>query len=190
MGGPAISASLTTAHSVGCQPDGRIYIGDMTGRIRVVDPGTGIIQTFAGTGQAGYSGDGGPATEARIGGPSSIAFDRGGNLYFTDLTQHVVRMVDAAGTITTVAGTGEPGYSPDGHTGPRSKAVQAPGSRGYTGGDSLLLRLAQQSRAGPLPQTARCRPLPAAVLQGMAARRQRPGSTSPTAWPSTVTMSS
>ena len=113
-GGPAISASLTTAHSVGCQPDGRIYVGDMAGRLRVVDPGTGIIQTFAGTGQAGYSGDGGPATEARIGGPSSIAFDRGGNLYFADLTQHVVRKVDAAGTITTVAGTGEPGYSPDG----------------------------------------------------------------------------
>ena len=113
-GGPALAASFTTAHSVACGPDGRIYIGDMSGRLRVVDPRTGTIETFAGTGQAGYSGDGGPATGARIGGPSSIAFDRDGNLYFADLTQHVVRKVDAAGTITTVAGTGEPGYSPDG----------------------------------------------------------------------------
>ena len=113
-GAPALSASFTTAHSVACGPDGRVYVGDIVGRLRVVDPLTGIITTFAGTGQAGYSGDGGPAAEARIGGPSAISLDGHGNLYFTDLTQHVVRKVDAPGTITTVAGTGEPGFSADG----------------------------------------------------------------------------
>ena len=113
-GGPALSASFTTAHSVAFGPDGKVYVGDMAGRLRVVDPMTGIISTFAGTGQAGYSGDDGPATEARIGGPSAMDFDGDGNLYFADLTQHVVRKVDTAGTITTVAGTGKPGFSPDG----------------------------------------------------------------------------
>ena len=113
-GGPALAASFTTAHSVAFGPDGKVYIGDMAGRLRVVDPMTRIVGTFAGTGQAGYSGDGGPATEAQIGGPSAIDFDGDGNLYFADLTQHVIRRIDTTRVITTVAGTGEPGFSPDG----------------------------------------------------------------------------
>ena len=97
-----------------CGPDGNVYVGDMGGRIRMIDSETGIISTVAGNGVHGYSGDGGPATEARIGGPSAIRFDAAGNMYFADLTQHVVRKVDTMGTITTVVGTGERGFSPDG----------------------------------------------------------------------------
>ena len=112
-GGPASSAGLMTAHSVACGPDGNVYIGDVAGRIRMIDA-TGSITTVAGNGVHGYTGDGGPATEARIGGPSAMRFDGVGNMYFADLTQHVVRKVDVQGVITTVVGTGERGFSPDG----------------------------------------------------------------------------
>ena len=77
-------------------------------------PIRGRISTVAGTGVQGYTGDGGPATAARIGSPSALRFDAKGNLYFSDLTQHVVRRVDTKGIITTVVGCGEAGFSPDG----------------------------------------------------------------------------
>ncbi|MBV7339943.1 hypothetical protein KFU94_69395, partial [Chloroflexi bacterium TSY] len=113
-GGPAVSASLTSIRSVAHGPGGNLYLGDAVGRIRMVDANTGVITTVAGIGLQGYAGDRGAATEARIGEPSAICFDDQGNLYFSDLTQHVVRKVDTAGIITTVVGCGESGFSPDG----------------------------------------------------------------------------
>ena len=89
-------------------------MGDAVGRIRRIDAVTGVITTVAGVGIQGWSGDGGPAINVRIGAPSAIRIARDGSLYFTDAAWHVVRRVDAAGTISTVAGTGEPGFSPDG----------------------------------------------------------------------------
>ena len=74
----------------------------------------GIIDTVVGTGTHGYAGDGGPAVLARIGAPSAIRFDGRGDLYFSDRGYHVVRRVDVEGIITTVVGSGEPGFSPDG----------------------------------------------------------------------------
>ena len=112
-GGPAVSACLVDVMAVAHGLNEDIYIGDGIGRIRKIDATSGIIMTVAGTGQAGYSGDGGPANRARIGTPSAIRFDAEGNLYFSDSAFHVVRKVDIAGTISTVAGTGEPGFSPD-----------------------------------------------------------------------------
>lgn len=73
-----------------------------------------IISTVAGTGAAGFGGDGGPALGAQLNGPFDVAFDRTGNLYFSDTFNHRIRHVDAAGTITTVAGTGTAGHSGDG----------------------------------------------------------------------------
>jgi serine/threonine-protein kinase len=85
------------------------------GRIRKIDARSGIITTVAGCGLPGYSGDGGPATQARIGHPTAIRFDAHGSLYFADKAYHVVRRVDAqSGNIATVAGCGAPGFSPDG----------------------------------------------------------------------------
>ena len=79
------------------------------------------IMTAAGTGQAGASGDGGPAAAARLNQPFDLAFDRQGNLFFSDTFNHRVRRIDhASGTITTVAGTGKAGYSGDG--GPAAEA--------------------------------------------------------------------
>jgi DNA-binding beta-propeller fold protein YncE len=74
-----------------------------------------IITTVAGTGIAGFAGDGGPAERARLNGPFDVGFDAAGNLYFSDTFNHRVRRIDArTGVITTCAGNGEPGYSGDG----------------------------------------------------------------------------
>ncbi|MDP7693056.1 MAG: hypothetical protein QGG89_14580, partial [Vicinamibacterales bacterium] len=114
-GGPAIGAHLIQIMAVSHSPDGSVYIGDSAaGRIRRIDAQTGIIDTIAGTGTPGYTGDGGPATVARVGAPTAICFDAGGSLLFADGDNHVVRRIDSAGTITTVAGTGAEGFSPDG----------------------------------------------------------------------------
>ncbi|MXZ73936.1 MAG: hypothetical protein F4207_02255 [Gemmatimonadetes bacterium] len=121
-GGPALSACLMHVLSVTHGPDDDIYIGDAgCGRIRRIDAGTGIITTVAGIGLHGYSGDGGPATQARIGSPTAISVDGSGHLYFADDRYHVIRRVDGeSGIITTVAGTANEGFSPDG-----SRASQA-----------------------------------------------------------------
>src|SRR5438552_18741640 len=77
----------------------------------VAKPGT--IVTVAGTGSPGFSGDNGPATQAQLNGPFDLAFDAAGNLYIVDTYNDRVRKVSPDGTITTVAGTGQPGFSGD-----------------------------------------------------------------------------
>src|SRR5271165_1674577 len=80
-----------------------------------------IITTAVGTGEQGYSGDGGPAARALLNGPFDVGFDAHGNLYFSDTFNHCIRRVDArTGVITTCAGCGEAGYSGDG--GPATRA--------------------------------------------------------------------
>ena len=114
-GGPANSACLIAVQSVAHDADDNIFIGDLgAGRIRRVDQVTGLIETVAGNGTVGYSGDGGDARSARIGGPQSICFDGEGDMYFADAICHVVRRIGRNGIISTLAGTGESGYSPDG----------------------------------------------------------------------------
>jgi len=92
-----------------------IYISDPNNqRIRMINASTGILSTVAGDGNAGYSGDGGPATAAEINYPASIALDAAGNLYIADQNNNVIRKVDGAGIITTIAGTGNTGYTGEG----------------------------------------------------------------------------
>jgi len=113
-GGPADSALLTGTFGLWKDPLGQIYTGTQgDNRIRKVDL-AGIIRTFAGTGSAGYSGDGGPATTAAIRGINGLGGDYKGNVYFSDSIDAVVRKIDTNGIITTFAGTGTPGYSGDG----------------------------------------------------------------------------
>ncbi len=113
-GGPANAASFTHIEAVAVAPNDDIYVGDGVGRIRRIDAQTGIITTVAGIGSPGYSGDGGPATQAHIGTPSAIRFDTAGNFYFADKAYHVVRCVNRQGIISTLVGTGEAGFAPDG----------------------------------------------------------------------------
>ena len=119
-GGSATAAQLYNPRHVAVDGSGNLYIADIYNyRIRKVDS-SGVITTVAGTGERGYGGDGGPATEARLHFPRDVAVDGAGNLYIADTQNQRIRKVDSSGVITTVAGTGESGYGGDG--GP---AVQA-----------------------------------------------------------------
>ncbi|MCS7460764.1 S-layer homology domain-containing protein [Paenibacillus doosanensis] len=113
-GGPAIAAQLKNPYGVAVDSSGNLYIVDYeNSRIRKVDA-SGTISTVAGTGSAGFSGDGGPATAAELNYPMGVAVDNSGNLYISDTVNCRIRKVDASGTISTVAGTGVFGYSGDG----------------------------------------------------------------------------
>ncbi len=113
-GGPATSAEFNTPTDVAVGSNGAIYIADrLNYRVRKID-GAGIVSTVAGTGAAGYNGDGIIATSAEINNVWSIAVDNIGNLYLADADNNRVRKVDTAGVIYTVAGDGTAGYSGDG----------------------------------------------------------------------------
>src|SRR2546426_5446372 len=120
-GGPALAARVNLPRAVAMDAEGNLFVADTYNhRIRKIDT-DGIITTVAGTGQAGSSGDGGPATQARIKWPHSVAVDAAGNVYLTDSPNHRIRRVDrATGMIATIAGTGQSGFSGDG--GPATKA--------------------------------------------------------------------
>ena len=115
-GGPATAAMLSNAWGLALDSSGNLYIADYSNnRIRKVSATTGIITTVAGNGAWGYSGDGGPATEAELSYLGGVAVDADGNVYITDNGHSVVRKVTAAtGIISTVAGTGAYGYNGDG----------------------------------------------------------------------------
>lgn len=115
-GRTAVQAQLNFPTAVAVDRKGNIYIADtMNHRIRMVDSETGIISTVAGTGQARFSGDGGPAHQAALSEPAALVVDDAGRLYIADQSNHRVRMVDLkTGVIRTVAGTGIATYDGDG----------------------------------------------------------------------------
>ncbi len=113
-GGPATQAAISLPRDVALDADGTLYIADGgNNRIRRVAP-DGTITTVAGTGSTEFSGDGGPALNASLSMPYSIALDRDGNLYVVDTGNYRVRKIDSStGVITTVAGNGSYGFSGD-----------------------------------------------------------------------------
>jgi len=113
-GGVAAAAQLNWPKDVGTDANGNLYIAD-TGNstIRKVTP-AGAITTIAGNGSAGFSGDGGLATNAQLNQPSGVAVDDSGNLYISDTYNFRVRKVDSSGVISTIAGTGQGGPPGDG----------------------------------------------------------------------------
>lgn len=113
-GGPATDAQLNFPYGVATDPAGNLYIvDDFNFRVRKVSP-DGIINTIAGTGEQGYTGDGGPATAAQLSLPIGIALDTGGNIYFTESGNYDIRKISPTGIITTVAGSQMAGFSGDG----------------------------------------------------------------------------
>lgn len=120
-GGPALEAELTTPFGVLPSADGGLYIADVDAHVIRFVAANGTISTIAGTGQQGYSGDGGAAAAAKLAGPARMRFDADGNLYFTEVKNHVVRRVAVDGTISTVAGSGSRGYSGDGGQAKRAR---------------------------------------------------------------------
>jgi hypothetical protein len=113
-GGPAAAATLGEPWGIAFSPTGDVYVADHANhRVRRITP-AGTIHTVAGTGTAGFSGDGGPATSARLNQPTALAVDSHGVLYIADFANHVIRRVALDGTISTVIGTpGVRGYDPD-----------------------------------------------------------------------------
>ncbi|MFF2721305.1 RICIN domain-containing protein [Streptomyces sp. NPDC058011] len=111
--GPAVSAQLNCPREVAVDASGSVYITDAANhRVRVITP-DGKINTVAGTGTAGSSGDGGPAAKAQLNYPLGVAVDGTGALYISDHGNHRVRKIPADGKISTVAGTGVAGFKGD-----------------------------------------------------------------------------
>jgi len=114
-GQPATAAQLNGPYDVTVDAAGNIYIAEWySSRVRKIDAATGTIATIAGTGGHFFDGDGGPATAANLDSPEGVAVDTAGNVYIADSLNNRVRMVTPSGTITTIAGSGLPGYDGDG----------------------------------------------------------------------------
>jgi DNA-binding beta-propeller fold protein YncE len=138
-GGMSVEAQLSDPTGMARGADGALYICD-TGnhRIREVTPG-GKICTVAGTGEHGWSGDGGPATKAKLNEPYEVRLDKDGNVFWVERLSHTVRKCDVkTGIVTTIAGNGTAGFSGDG--GPAIKAqMNEPHSIGFDKAGDLYI---------------------------------------------------
>ncbi len=113
-GGAATAAELNYPCGLTIDAENNIYIADLANnRVRKINT-LGIINTIAGNGTQGYSGDGGQATAAELYNPAWLTFDAAGNLYISDMDNNSIRMVNSAGIISAIAGNGTAGYSGDG----------------------------------------------------------------------------
>ncbi|MCA9065506.1 MAG: hypothetical protein KDA96_20705, partial [Planctomycetaceae bacterium] len=138
--GKAIDIAVPQPFGLVTGPDGALYVCEVGAHVvRRIDLNNGDSKVIAGTGHKGYSGDGGPATEAELNEPYEVRFDSAGNLFFVEMQNHLVRRVDAkSGIISTVAGTGEVGFSGDG--GPAARAqLNRPHSIAFDGEGLLYI---------------------------------------------------
>jgi len=140
-GGPATAADMNEPYEIRFDARGNLFVVEMRNHIvRRIDAQTGRITTVAGTGKEGFSGDGGPATQAQLKVPHGIVLDGRGGLFIADIGNNRIRRVDLdSGVIGTFAGTGEPGVARDG-----AKADESPlpGPRALAArGDSLWVVL-------------------------------------------------
>ena len=127
-GAAATGAQLNLPIGLALDSAGNLYIADYgNNAVRKVAAASGTISTVAGTGVQSFSGDGGNATSAGLHGPQAVALDNGGNLYIADSQNNRIRVVTPAGSISTVAGTGLPGYTGDGHLATSAQIVSPSG---------------------------------------------------------------
>jgi sugar lactone lactonase YvrE len=136
-GGPATSGSLNMPHEIVFDARDHIYIAERDNHVvRKVDAATGLITTLAGSGVAGFSGDSGPAAQAQLRQPHSIAIGTDDRLLICDIGNHRIRAVDlGTGIIDTIGGTGERLPTPDGAplsgtplNGPRTMVIDRDGT--------------------------------------------------------------
>lgn len=136
-GGLAVRATLNEPYGLALDADDNLFIVDrLNACVRRVDAATGVIRTIAGTGQAGFSGDGGPGEKAQLREPNGVALDARGNIYITDVADQRVRVLAlSTGVITTFCGTGRKEQTGDGGSyrqasllGPRAIAVGPDGT--------------------------------------------------------------
>jgi len=112
-GGSATAAQLNTPEAVAVDSSGNVYIADTVNNVIREISAKGVISTIAGTGTAGFGGDGGSATSAQLNSPQGVAVDSSGNVYVADTANARVRKI-SGGTISTVAGSATQGYGGDG----------------------------------------------------------------------------
>lgn len=136
-GGAATAGSLNMPHEIAFDGQGHLYVAERDNHVvRKIDGRTGVMTTLAGTGAAGFSGDGGPASRAQLRQPHSIAIDPNGLVLICDVGNHRVRAVDpSTGLIDTIGGTGERLPTPDGApmrgtplNGPRTMVMERDGT--------------------------------------------------------------
>ena len=154
-------ANLNLPYDVALDSSGNLYIAGIDShRVRKVDTSgtTWMIDTVAGTGLSDYGGDGGAATEAWLTSPLSVAVDGAGNIYIADNGNERIRKVDASGNISTVAGTGTPGYNGDGCrattaqlSSPNGLAVDGSGNLYIADGNNNRIRKIGPAPAGSAP---------------------------------------
>jgi trimeric autotransporter adhesin len=158
-GGLATNAQFSEPTGVAVDTNGSLYIADLgNSRIRKVSP-TGIVTTVAGSGIVGMAGDGGPAVNAQIGFPSSVAVDASGNIYIGDPANNRIRKVSAAGIISTVAGGGRAAGLGDGADASNSNLSLPLGVAADSGGNLYIAdwgdrRIRKVSAAGVITTVA------------------------------------
>jgi DNA-binding beta-propeller fold protein YncE len=127
-GSSALDARLNNPFDLAFFPDSSLAFSDTFNHcIRRIDAGSGIISTICGTGEKGFSGDGGPATLARLNEPYGVVVDRSGRVFFADRLNRRVRVIDTMGVISTLAGDGSGVYSGDGGPADRAGLVEPNG---------------------------------------------------------------
>jgi sugar lactone lactonase YvrE len=141
----ALELDLDRPEGIAVAPDGAIFLSDgWNHAVYRIHP-DGSVDRYAGTGMPGFSGDGGDASAAMLFRPADLRLDAKGNLFISDVHNHRVRVVDPSGRITTVAGTGEPGFSPDGTLAVEAK-LDTPWGIGLDREDRLLIGDARNQR--------------------------------------------
>jgi len=144
-GGPAINAQLNTPYGIFLDKHDNLLIADSNNHVIRKVGSDGIIHTIAGSGQAGYDGDEGPATAAKLDTPQSLAIDARGRIYIGDEHNDAIRVLDPDGTIRTFIGSKGPGFSGDG--GPASQAqIADPENLWIRKDGSLLISVRDNAR--------------------------------------------
>ncbi len=168
-GGAAPLAQLNQPGACALDTAGNLYIADsLSHRIRKVTP-AGVISTVAGTGLAGFSGDGGPATAAQLNAPAGLTVEDDGNLFVSDTNNQRIRQVTPDGAIRTIAGQGTAGFSGDGGAAP-SAQLSAPAGLALDGAGNIYVADSGNQRVRRLvPQAAAAETTPAAPLPALSA---------------------